>query len=55
MALCDPEILGSFGTAVPIAEDQGLDIGEHGEEAYGEDFARFQFVESSSPFAPKKI
>ncbi|MGB8686293.1 MAG: ammonium transporter [Microcoleus sp.] len=38
------------------AEDQGLDIGEHGEEAYGEDFAGgFSAFESGSPFAPKKV
>ncbi|MEG4918197.1 MULTISPECIES: ammonium transporter [unclassified Microcoleus] len=38
------------------AEDQGLDIGQHGEEAYGEDFAGgFSSFESSSPFAPKKV
>ncbi|MEG4836928.1 ammonium transporter [Microcoleus sp. B9-D4] len=38
------------------AEDQGLDIGEHGEEAYGEDFAGgFSSFESGSPFAPKKV
>lgn len=38
------------------AEDQGLDIGEHGEEAYGEDFAGgFTAFESGSPFAPKKV
>ncbi|MEG3847434.1 ammonium transporter [Microcoleus sp. herbarium19] len=38
------------------AEDQGLDIGQHGEEAYGEDFAGgFSSFESNSPFAPKKV
>nr|WP_305076208.1 ammonium transporter [Microcoleus sp. LEGE 07076] len=38
------------------AEDQGLDIGQHGEEAYGEDFAGgFSSLESGSPFAPKKV
>ncbi|MEG4576441.1 ammonium transporter [Microcoleus sp. N3A4] len=38
------------------AEDQGLDIGLHGEEAYGEDFAGgFSSFESGSPFAPKKV
>lgn len=38
------------------AEDQGLDIGQHGEEAYGEDFAGgFSAFESGSPFAPKKV
>jgi ammonium transporter, Amt family len=38
------------------AEDQGLDILEHGEEAYGEDFAGgFSAFESGSPFAPKKV
>ncbi|MEG3899445.1 ammonium transporter [Microcoleus sp. SVA1_B6] len=38
------------------AEDQGLDIGQHGEEAYGEDFAGgFTSLESGSPFAPKKV
>jgi ammonium transporter, Amt family len=38
------------------AEDQGLDIVEHGEEAYGEDFAGgFSAFESGSPFAPKKV
>ncbi len=38
------------------AEDQGLDIGQHGEEAYGEDFAGgFSSFESGSPFAPKKV
>jgi ammonium transporter, Amt family len=38
------------------AEDQGLDIGEHGEEAYGEDFAGgFSAFDSGSPFAPKKV
>jgi Amt family ammonium transporter len=37
------------------AEDQGLDILEHGEEAYGEDFAGgFSAFDASSPFAPKK-
>ncbi|MEG5041537.1 MULTISPECIES: ammonium transporter [unclassified Microcoleus] len=52
------KILGQFmELRVPSsAEDQGLDIGEHGEEAYGEDFAGgFSSFESSSPFAPKKI
>ena len=40
----------------PSAEDQGLDIGQHGEEAYGEDFAGgFSSFESGSPFAPKKV
>ncbi|MEG4989211.1 ammonium transporter [Microcoleus sp. BR0-C5] len=38
------------------AEDKGLDIDLHGEEAYGEDFAGgFSSFESSSPFAPKKV
>ncbi|MEG3901892.1 ammonium transporter [Microcoleus sp. B4-C5] len=38
------------------AEDKGLDIDLHGEEAYGEDFGGgFSSFESSSPFAPKKI
>ncbi|MDQ2098961.1 MAG: ammonium transporter [Tychonema bourrellyi B0820] len=38
------------------AEDQGLDIGEHGEEAYGEDFAGgFSALDSSSLFAPKNV
>lgn len=37
------------------AEDQGLDILEHGEEAYGEDFAGgFSAFDASSPFAPKQ-
>src|SRR4028118_889230 len=52
------KILGQFmELRVPLsAEDQGLDIGQHGEEAYGEDFAGgFSSFESSSPFAPKKI
>jgi Amt family ammonium transporter len=52
------KILGQFmELRVPLsAEDQGLDIGLHGEEAYGEDFAGgFSSFESSSPFAPKKI
>ncbi|MEG5066997.1 ammonium transporter [Microcoleus sp. B3-A4] len=52
------KILGQFmELRVPSsAEDQGLDIGEHGEEAYGEDFAGgFSSFESSSPFAPKKV
>jgi Amt family ammonium transporter len=52
------KILGQFmELRVPSsAEDQGLDIGQHGEEAYGEDFAGgFSSYESSSPFAPKKI
>jgi len=52
------KILGQFmELRVPLsAEDQGLDIGQHGEEAYGEDFAGgFSSYESSSPFAPKKI
>ncbi|MEG4341835.1 ammonium transporter [Microcoleus sp. A003_D6] len=52
------KILGQFmELRVPSsAEDQGLDIGEHGEEAYGEDFAGgFSSVESSSPFAPKQM
>ena len=52
------KILGQFmELRVPSsAEDQGLDIGQHGEEAYGEDFAGgFSSFESSSPFAPKKI
>src|SRR6478672_4365274 len=52
------KILGQFmELRVPSsAEDQGLDIGLHGEEAYGEDFAGgFSSFESSSPFAPKKI
>ncbi|MFM9267363.1 ammonium transporter [Tychonema sp. BBK16] len=41
---------------VSSAEDQGLDIGEHGEEAYGEDFAGgFSAFDSGSPFAPKKV
>ena len=39
------------------AEDQGLDIGQHGEEAYGEDFAGgfSSFESGGSPFAPKKV
>ncbi|MEG4353300.1 ammonium transporter [Microcoleus sp. LAD1_D5] len=38
------------------AEDKGLDIDLHGEEAYGEDFAGgFTSFESGSPFAPKKV
>ena len=38
------------------AEDKGLDIDLHGEEAYGEDFAGgFSSFESGSPFAPKKV
>ncbi|EGK90471.1 ammonium transporter [Microcoleus vaginatus FGP-2] len=52
------KILGQFmELRVPLsAEDQGLDIGEHGEEAYGEDFAGgFSSFESGSPFAPKKV
>jgi len=52
------KILGQFmELRVPSsAEDQGLDIGQQGEEAYGEDFAGgFSSYESSSPFAPKKI
>ena len=52
------KILGQFmELRVPLsAEDQGLDIGQHGEEAYGEDFASgFSSYESSSPFAPKKV
>ena len=52
------KILGQFmELRVPLsAEDQGLDIGQHGEEAYGEDFAGgFSSYESSSPFAPKKV
>ena len=52
------KILGQFmELRVPSsAEDQGLDIGQHGEEAYGEDFAGgFSSYESSSPFAPKKV
>ncbi|MGB7711350.1 MAG: ammonium transporter [Microcoleus sp.] len=52
------KILGQFmELRVPSsAEDQGLDIGEHGEEAYGEDFAGgFSAFESGSPFAPKKV
>ncbi|MEP6541241.1 ammonium transporter [Microcoleus vaginatus GB1-A2] len=52
------KILGQFmELRVPSsAEDQGLDIGQHGEEAYGEDFAGgFSSFESSSPFAPKKV
>jgi Amt family ammonium transporter len=52
------KILGQFmELRVPLsAEDQGLDIAQHGEEAYGEDFAGgFSSFESSSPFAPKKI
>ncbi|MEG4633925.1 ammonium transporter [Microcoleus sp. AR_TQ3_B6] len=52
------KILGQFmELRVPSSsEDQGLDIGLHGEEAYGEDFAGgFSSFESSSPFAPKKI
>ena len=41
---------------ISSAEDQGLDIGQHGEEAYGEDFAGgFSSFESGSPFAPKKV
>lgn len=52
------KILGQFmELRVPAsAEDQGLDIVEHGEEAYGEDFAGgFSAFESGSPFAPKKV
>jgi ammonium transporter, Amt family len=52
------KILGQFmELRVPSsAEDQGLDIVEHGEEAYGEDFAGgFSPFESGSPFAPKKV
>jgi len=52
------KILGQFmELRVPLsAEDQGLDIGQHGEEAYGEDFAGgFSSFESGSPFAPKKM
>jgi ammonium transporter len=52
------KILGQFmELRVPSsAEDQGLDIGQHGEEAYGEDFAGgFSAFESGSPFAPKKV
>jgi ammonium transporter, Amt family len=52
------KLLGQFmELRVPSsAEDQGLDIGQHGEEAYGEDFAGgFSSFESASPFAPKKV
>lgn len=52
------KLLGQFmELRVPSsAEDQGLDIGQHGEEAYGEDFAGgFSAFESGSPFAPKKV
>ena len=52
------KILGQFMElrVASSAEDQGLDIGLHGEEAYGEDFAGgFSSYESSSPFAPKKV
>ena len=52
------KLLGQFmELRVPSsAEDQGLDIVEHGEEAYGEDFAGgFSAFDSSSPFAPKKV
>jgi ammonium transporter, Amt family len=52
------KLLGQFmELRVPSSsEDQGLDIGEHGEEAYGEDFAGgFSAFDSSSPFAPKKV
>lgn len=52
------KLLGQFmELRVPSsAEDQGLDIGEHGEEAYGEDFAGgFSAFDSGSPFAPKKV
>ncbi|MEG4944619.1 ammonium transporter [Microcoleus sp. F4-D5] len=52
------KILGQFmELRVPSsAEDKGLDIDLHGEEAYGEDFAGgFSSFESGSPFAPKKI
>ncbi|MEG3986988.1 ammonium transporter [Microcoleus sp. S28C3] len=52
------KILGQFMElrVASSAEDQGLDIGLHGEEAYGEDFAGgFSSLESSSPFAPKKV
>ena len=52
------KILGQFmELRVPSsAEDKGLDIGQHGEEAYGEDFAGgFSSFESGSPFAPKKV
>jgi len=51
------KILGQFmELRVPSsAEDQGLDIGQHGEEAYGEDFAGgFSAFDASSPFAPKQ-
>ncbi|WP_442933155.1 ammonium transporter [Microcoleus sp. herbarium12] len=52
------KILGQFMElrVSSSAEDQGLDIGQHGEEAYGEDFAGgFSSFESGSPFAPKKV
>jgi ammonium transporter, Amt family len=52
------KLLGSFmELRVPShAEDQGLDINEHGEEAYGEDFVGgFSSISSPSPFAPKKV
>ncbi len=52
------KLLGQFmELRVPSStEDQGLDIGQHGEEAYGEDFAGgFSAFESGSPFAPKKV
>lgn len=52
------KLLGTFMElrVAPSAEDQGLDIGQHGEEAYGEDFAGgFSSFESGSPFAPKKV
>ena len=52
------KLLGTFmELRVPSsAEDEGLDIGEHGEEAYGEDFAGgFSAFESGSPFAPKNV
>jgi len=52
------KLLGQFmELRVPSSsEDQGLDIGQHGEEAYGEDFGGgFSAFESGSPFAPKKV
>ncbi|PSB36641.1 ammonia channel protein [filamentous cyanobacterium Phorm 46] len=52
------KILGQFMElrVSSSAEDKGLDIDLHGEEAYGEDFAGgFSSFESGSPFAPKKV
>ncbi|WP_293343128.1 ammonium transporter [Microcoleus sp. CAWBG58] len=52
------KLLGTFMElrVASSVEDQGLDISQHGEEAYGEDFAGgFSSFESGSPFAPKKV